>query len=103
MAVMLIEVRPVARLRGEKAIDITPAVSEMIGALCADSVDLARVRLVCDWVQYKQNFRDVVDVRQVIPGTSADQLEVAVDLRRAGDVDLRAAAREVLALHVRPD
>ncbi len=100
---MLIEVRPVARLRGEKAIDITPALGEVIDALCADSVDLAKVRVVCDWVQYKENFRDVVDLRQIIPGTSADQVEVALDLRRAKDVDLTAAARAVLAFHDRPD
>ena len=58
--------------------------------------------MVCDWVQYKQSFRDVVDVRPILSsdGTGTgptptpisvrdDDLEVAVDLRRSGGVALK--------------
>jgi hypothetical protein len=62
---------------------------------------------VCDWVQYKQNFREPVDVRTIEPSALAaaartrrngsgdngataehEAYEIAVDLRRAGSVDL---------------
>jgi len=33
----------------------------VVDALATDSVDLSRVRVVCDWVQYRSSFRDVVE------------------------------------------
>ncbi len=91
---MLVEVRPTARLRGANPVDLPAALDPVLRALCAADVDLSRIRLVCDWVQYKQNFREPVDVRCITPdpllnGHGADVIEVAVDLRRTGtDVDL---------------
>ena len=43
--------------------------------------------MVCDWIQYKANFRDTVMVRPVIAAdgpavTSVAGYELAVDLRR---------------------
>ncbi len=89
---MLVEVRPTARLRGKDPLDVTAALAPVVRALCAEGdghpeVDLSRVRLVCDWVQYRQNFRDPVDVRRICaPGTApGGALEIAIDLRRSGD------------------
>ncbi|WP_300015417.1 hypothetical protein [Pseudonocardia sp.] len=92
---MLVEVRPTGRLRGKDPVDVTAALDPVLRALCAGAVDLSRVRVVCDWVQYKQNFREPVDVRIVAPdprlnGRGADTVEVAVDLRRPVD-DVGAA------------
>jgi hypothetical protein len=51
--------------------------------------------VVCDWVQYRNNFRDVVEIRPILhvadgseatPGTDAalgGDVEIAVDVRRA--------------------
>jgi hypothetical protein len=84
---VLVEVRPTAKLRGKNPVDVTAALDPVMRALCADSVDLSRVRLVCDWVQYKQNFREPIEVRGIAPAAvnghgPADVLEVAIDLRR---------------------
>jgi len=103
---MLVEVRPTRKLRGAKALDLTACLSPIVDALCEDSLDLSRVRLVCDWVQYKNNFREVVDVRPILSppdhnGGSGDsdenRLEIAVDLRRCGGADLADTVRHVLA------
>jgi len=99
---MLVDLRPHARLRGTTPVDLTTAVTPVLEALGEDDADLDRVRVVCDWVQYKQSFRDVVDVRPILSCDGAgtgptptpisvrdDDLEVAVDLRRSGGVALK--------------
>ena len=100
---MFVDVRPTSRLRGAKAIDAAAAIGPVLEALCEDSVDLARLRIVCDWIQYRANFRDVVDVRAILPASypgieagrpssrpDAEQLEVAIDLRRCADESQRS-------------
>ena len=89
---MEIEVRPVRRLRE------TPAVRAVFGPLVdavADSgADLARLRVVCDWIQYRHNFRETAMVRPVLPvlDGAADAHELAVDLRRWAGPDADVAA-----------
>ncbi|MDQ3579847.1 MAG: hypothetical protein M3443_20070, partial [Actinomycetota bacterium] len=109
---MLVEVRPTKKLRGDRALDLTACLSPIVDALCEDAVDLSRLRLVCDWVQYKKNFRDVIDVRPILSpaarnGGSAesgeDNLEIAVDLRRCADTDLAKVVRDVLARRSQPE
>ena len=106
---MLVEVRPVARLRSKTPVDVAAALGPVLDGLAADEIDLARVRIVCDWLQYKNNFRNVVDVRALCsapvtglgpPGRceQVEGIEVAVDLRRAPDADLRALTAEALRL-----
>lgn len=94
---MLVEVRPTNRLRGPKAIDLSACLAPIVDALCEDSLDLSRVRVVCDWVQYKNNFREVVDVRPILsPQEDEDNLEIAVDLRRCGVENLAQIVRDAL-------
>jgi hypothetical protein len=96
--IVLIDFRPHAKLRGKNAVDFCSAVSPVIEALTATTVDLSLVRIVCDWVQYRENFREVVDVRPLLPyaGPSGKQdqwppatgapncgMEIAVDVRRS--------------------
>ncbi|MDQ4039485.1 MAG: hypothetical protein M3313_14305 [Actinomycetota bacterium] len=109
---MLVEVRPTRKLRGEQAVNLTACLSPIVAALCEDSLDLSRVRLVCDWVQYKYNFRNVVDVRPILAPpnhngggdqSDEDKLEIAVDLRRCADADLVDIVRDVLANRGDPD
>lgn len=111
---MLVEVRPTKRLRGAKALDLTASLSPIVDALCEDSIDLSRLRVVCDWVQYKNNFREVVDVRPILSpaeynanGNGSEEtdtkLEIAVDLRRCDDVELSSIVREVLSRRQDPD
>jgi hypothetical protein len=103
---MLIEIRPTDRLRGNKPLDLQPVLTSLGQAARDGSIDLARLRVVCDWVQYKQNFREPVDVRRIEPhaldavrsrraGNGSgdghegehEAYEIAVDLRRAGATD----------------
>ena len=96
---MLVDFRPHARLRGKNPVDITAAVTPVLDALREDAADLDRVRVVCDWVQYRENFRDVVDVRPVVGRPGRDELEIAVDVRRSAGVPLQ----ELTAARLRGD
>ncbi|MGH3932730.1 MAG: hypothetical protein ACRDTF_22460, partial [Pseudonocardiaceae bacterium] len=116
---MLVDFRPIGRLRGAKPVDLTAALGPVIDALAQDSVDLSRVRVVCDWVQYRSNFRDIVDLRQIlvgddeggkvgngggadtVPASSSagwahDEMEVAIDVRRCSDVALGELTGELI-------
>jgi len=86
---MLVDFRPHARLRGKNPVDITASLTPVLEALRDGQADLDRVRVVCDWVQYRENFRDVVDVRPVAGRPGRDELEIAVDVRRSAGVPLR--------------
>ncbi|MDQ3055479.1 MAG: hypothetical protein M3R66_17205, partial [Actinomycetota bacterium] len=109
---MLVEVRPSKKLRGARALNLTACLAPILDALCEDSLDLSRLRLVCDWVQYKNNFRDVIDVRPILSpakqnGRAAapddNKLEIAIDLRRCADADLADVVRDVLARRTEPE
>ncbi|MCE0768459.1 hypothetical protein LWC35_37035 [Pseudonocardia kujensis] len=104
---MLVDFRPHSRLRGKVPVDVGACVVPVIEALAESDADLSRVRVVCDWVQYRGNFRDVVDVRPILHsagqpsgpvplGVRDDDLEVAVDVRRSGDVELKELAAAAL-------
>ena len=87
---MRVEIRPAARLRGPNAVDLLPALGPVLDAVIADSeVDLTRLRVTADWVQYRRSFRPPV---MLVPSTGGDALELAVDLRRANDAETTADA-----------
>jgi hypothetical protein len=50
---MRIDVRPVGKLRGQDPVDLVAALTPVIEALRASSADRSRVRIVCDWIQYR--------------------------------------------------
>lgn len=104
---MLIDFRPHARLRGERRADLGTSVVPVVTALSESEADLARVRVVCDWVQYRNNFRDVVEIRPILHsapsdgvpvpmGVREDDLEVAVDVRRAPHTPLGEVTTSLL-------
>jgi hypothetical protein len=103
---MHIDVRPVAKLRGQGAVDVPAALGPVFTALSDTDVDLARLRIVCDWIQYRHNFAEPVDCRPVLaePGTAhhppqpGDGLEIAIDLRRCGETDVATRIKELLAV-----
>ena len=96
---MLIEVRPVRRLR-EGRVDLLSSVGSVVDRLVDDDdVDLRAVRVVCDWIQYKQNFRDTVDVRAVLDESSTVRMEMAVDLRRVSQHDVATLTKAALEHH----
>src|SRR4051812_35566436 len=87
---MRVEIRPAAQLRGTNAVDLLPALGPALDAVIADpEVDLARLRVTADWVQYRGSFRPPV---MLVPTTGGDALELAVDLRRADDPAATAGA-----------
>jgi hypothetical protein len=81
---MDVDLRPVRRLRESAA--ARSVLGPVIEAVCASPADLARLRVVCDWIQYKQNFREPVVSRPI----GATDLEIAVDLRRCSDIDAKS-------------
>lgn len=103
---MLVEFRPHARLRGKQPADLGASVLPVVAAVSASDADLGKVRVVCDWVQYRNNFRDVVQLRPILhgetpPGARQDDLEIAVDVRRA--VDAPVGELTSALLHGSPD
>ena len=91
---MHIDIRATDRLRGDKAFDLGPVLSSLARAVRDSSLDLSRLRVVCDWVQYRQSFRSIVDVREILPSalqpSDHGAYELAIDMRRAGNADLDA-------------
>ncbi len=88
---MLVDLKPVNRLRGKNAVDVTAALAPVFTALSADpATDLARLRVTADWIQYRNNFREPVELRPVV---GEPTLELALDLRRiSGQPDATATA-----------
>ena len=85
------------RLRGESRVDLPGAIAPVLDTLVADdAIDLSRLRLVCDWIQYKHNFRDVVDIRPILDDSAAYLMELALDLRRAPEADLSTLTKIAL-------
>jgi hypothetical protein len=94
-----IDVRSLDRLQGKNAYELGPVLSTLAEAVKGSGLDPARLRVVCDWLQYRHNFRDAVQVRSIQPsalevarplrgasmnGNGAhDSFEIAIDLRRA--------------------
>jgi len=111
---MQIVIRPTDRLRGPKALDLGPVLSALLAAAKDTPLDLAQLRIVGDWVQYRQNFREPVDVRAICPTAMAtaraqraapdgdsgisNVLEIGLDLRRANAADLREQLRQALGI-----
>ncbi|MDT7657330.1 MAG: hypothetical protein QOF38_2045 [Pseudonocardiales bacterium] len=108
---MLVDFRPHARLRGSKPPDIGASLGPLVQALSEDSADLDKVRVVCDWVQYKQNFREPVDLRPILGlvqrhagtdpavlpvGGREEEMEIAIDVRRGADPSLKQRAAALL-------
>jgi 5-methyltetrahydropteroyltriglutamate--homocysteine methyltransferase len=80
---MKIDVRAAARLRGHDPIDLMSALAPIVGALQASTADLSKVRVVCDWIQYRASFREPADYRPVL----------AAGWRAGPDPAARAGAR----------
>lgn len=111
---MLVDFRPTGKLRGNKSVDATASLGPVLDALAEDSVDLSRVRVVCDWIQYRNNFRDIVDIRPILAAhghesevmpvalsavMTSDEMEVAIDVRRCGDVPLKEVTGDLIRAH----
>ncbi len=121
---MQIDIRPVARLRGPTPLSLGPLLGPALDALSTTSVDLSALTVVCDWIQYRGNFAEPVQCRPVLaerpareaeagqaarspdpgaaPGTAISpprRLELAIDLRRAGDLELATAVKQALGEH----
>jgi hypothetical protein len=121
---MHIDVRPVRKLRGADPVPVMALLEPIVEILCASALDLSRLSVVCDWIQYRANFREVADFRPVLSAPSrgaADldgahsailasehlpaeaALEVALDLRRCADTDMPALIGRLLREHSEPE
>ena len=102
---MLVEIRPTAQCHGKNAhgknaVDLSTALApvfDTLSAHAAEGADLSRLRVVADWVQYRENFRAPVELRPVV---GSGQQELALDLRRTAAADADEVATAVgTALH----
>lgn len=84
---MQIDIRAADRLRAKTPLDLAPVLATVTEAVRSSDLDLAKLRVVGDWVQYRQNFRPVADIRRIMPSAlqsnGGEAYELAVDLRRA--------------------
>lgn len=113
---MRIDIRATERVTGPRAIDLAPALTALASAVRTANVDPAQLRVVYDWVQYRHNFREPVQVRRILPSAleaarlsagksgadngwlgPGDACEIAVDLRQASTVDLMTWFSRALA------
>jgi hypothetical protein len=94
---MVIELRPSDKLRGRNAAAVTAMLGAILRAAETEELDLGRLRVVGDWVQYKKNFRAPIAVRH-IQSAPAAAIEIAVDLRRgtSGELDVDAEVASAL-------
>ena len=88
---MDVDLRPEKKLRESAA--VRSALGPIIEAVCASPADLSRLRVVCDWIQYRKNFREAVVSRPI----ADTDTEITVDLRRCADIDLEAGVKHALA------
>ncbi|HLG10226.1 MAG TPA: class I SAM-dependent methyltransferase [Dehalococcoidia bacterium] len=88
---MQIDVRAADRLRAKTPLDLAPVLAAITEAARDSELDLGKLRVVCDWVQYRQSFRPTVDIRRIMPGAlqsnGGESYEIALDLRRATAVE----------------
>ena len=107
---MRIDVRPVAKLRGADPVNVAGALGPLFTALGASNVDLSTLQVVCDWIQYRHNFCEPVEIRPVLaesprPAASGDgrppesALEIGIDLRRVDGAELATSLKQALAEH----
>src|SRR6266536_3014455 len=102
---MLVELRSSDRLRGPKAVDVGSILTSVLHAARDGTADLSRLRVVCDWIQYKRNFREPIARRPILPSSIStvqahrngavdgepEACELAIDLRRAAGTDLNGS------------
>jgi hypothetical protein len=94
-----IDMRAAGRLRGSAGAQA--AVRPLVEAICRSDADLSSTRVVCDWIQYKANFRDTAMVRPMLAADGNDTIdgyELAVDLRRCAQPDVDVAAEVTAAI-----
>src|SRR5215472_14004718 len=103
---MLIELRASDdRLRGPKALDAAPILTSAYKAVADSTIDLSNTRVICDFIQYRQNFRDAVELRRVEPwrieangrNEHDEGYEIAIDLRRAKPEQVGASISTALS------
>jgi len=102
---MLVDLRPTDRLRQGNGAVVQGVLGSILHAVGDETLDLDKLRIVCEWVQYKNSFRDPVELRPIINGSASERLEIGVDLRRAasGKHDVGAEMARALARRSEPD
>ena len=94
---MEIDVRAVRKMRDSAAAQA--AFGPMAEALFRSDADLTEMRVVCDWIQYRNNFRDTAMLRPVLAADETpDGYELAVDMRRGAQAGAEVAAEVTAAL-----
>jgi hypothetical protein len=107
---MEIDIRAVRRLR--ESAGAQASLAPLVEAVCRTDADLSELRVVCDWIQYKSNFRDTAMVRPVLAAGPApspigsalvstapvEGYELAVDLRRCAQPETDVAVEVTAAI-----
>jgi hypothetical protein len=80
---------------GADPADLVPVMAALAEAVHRVDVPHGRLGAVLDWVQYRRNFRDVVEVRRFV-GSASPFAEIAIDVRRAKDLEAPALAAAIV-------
>lgn len=83
---MLVDLRLSANAAERSKAGALAATSAVIRALAEGVLDPAQLRVECDWIQYANNFREPVAMRQILD-RRRHRSEVAIDLRQIGRLD----------------
>src|SRR3954471_5063301 len=108
---MMVELRSSDRLRGPKALDVGPVLTSVLHAARDGTVDLSRLRVVCDWDQDKSSFREPIARRPILLSTfdsaqarrngnghaEPEACELAIDLRRTSKGDIEGVLTAALS------
>ena len=79
---MLLQVQSFDKLRTRQA-DLSNLIGETLTAASNEpALDMNRLRVVFDWVQYKKNFRPAASLREILGRSGAEMFEIALDARR---------------------
>lgn len=86
-------------LRSGKSPDLTPLFAGLSQVLQNGAPDCTRLRLTCDWVQYKSNFREPLATRPVLDpyGAPLATREIGVDLRQLNPETVADELKTVIA------
>jgi hypothetical protein len=95
---MLVDLRPTDRLRKDNGAAVASVLGSIMHAVGDESLDLDHLRIVCDWVQYKNSFREAVEIRPILNGSAHERLEIGVDLRRTAGTQYDVNAEMTRAL-----
>ena len=100
---MLVELRSSDRLRGPKALDVSPVLASVLDAAREGTADLSRLRVVCDWIQYKRNSELQDKMLAMAEASVRESRDLLTDTNKTTSANTEIMGRAVRLLEDRRD